>query len=320
MLHEWIKAPLALEYVSVWLPGYTAQLRICERAHAGLIAAKAERIIWAGQEEQEQLIGKGFWWAEGHEALEQDWKAGDFATWIDKRVEVKAFGVSFDFNAISELVPADKQAEALRRISVVAHDDWIGARELHLEVLEAYGPTFGSEKLLEACRLGQLGARAMRATYEHRQGNNLLSHWQAREWDVPQWFWRNFAKRGNKTKFEWAIGRVVSQGQIEGRDQRIELQGLHFHRSGLVNMGLGTAPDGGDASADSKRRGRRPLYDWPAASAAIWGQIYRGDLIPQNQAEIERAFQRHLAKGDKEPSESTVRPFAKLIWDQVLKA
>ena len=71
-------------------------------------------------------MGRGFWWAEGHEALNQDWQAGDFSTWINHAVEVKAFGVSFDFVALSELVPADKQATALRRFSVMANDEWIG--------------------------------------------------------------------------------------------------------------------------------------------------------------------------------------------------
>ena len=119
MPHEWIKAALALQYVSAAMSDYAAQMRICERAHAGLIAAKADRIVWSGKEERDHPIRKGFWWAEGHEALEQDWQAGDFKTWIDNKIEVKAFGVSFDFNALSELVPAHLQATALRRIAAV---------------------------------------------------------------------------------------------------------------------------------------------------------------------------------------------------------
>lgn len=75
-----------------------------------------------------------------------------------------------------------------------------------------------------------------------------------------------------------------------------------------------------EAVGEGVRRGRKPKYDWPAASAAIWGKIYRGELIPENQAEIERAFQAYLTIGDKEPSESTVRPFARTIWDQISKA
>ena len=41
MTYEWIKAPLALKYVSGEALSYDAQRRIRERAHAGMIAAKA---------------------------------------------------------------------------------------------------------------------------------------------------------------------------------------------------------------------------------------------------------------------------------------
>lgn len=87
-------------------------------------------------------------------------------------------------------------------------------------------------------------------------------------------------------------------------------------------VGISDEVDGAHAEAvgDGVRRGRKPKYDWPAASAAIWGKIYRGELIPENQAAIERAFQAYLTIGDKEPSESTVRPFARTIWDQISKA
>lgn len=164
MAQEWIKASLALKYVALGGHDYAARLKICERAHHGMIPAKAERIIWNGQEEREKLIGKGFWWAEGHEALEQDWQVGDFTTWIDHKFEVKAFGVSFDFAALSELVPADKQAEALRAISVLGDKDWISATDLYAAMLAKLGPINAGEALSEACRLPGAAVRsAMKA-------------------------------------------------------------------------------------------------------------------------------------------------------------
>lgn len=146
-----------------------------------------------------------------------------------------------------------------------------------------------------------------------------LMRWTALEWDVPLWFWRDFTKKSSAARFEWSLGKVTGEGRINRADHRIELQGLHFHRSGLINLGLAPAPVLDEPPFEAKR-GRKPDYDWPSASAAIWGQIYRGELIPENQAMIERAFQALLAKGEKEPSESTVRPFAKPIWDQLRKA
>jgi hypothetical protein len=318
MPHEWIKAALALDYVSEALSDYSARMRICERAHAGLIAAKAERIVWTGKEERDLLIGKGFWWAEGHEALEQDWQAGDFSTWIDQKHEVKAFGVSFDFTAISDLVPADRQATALRRISVIGQEDWISAQALVTLVLSKFASRIGTDALAEACRLGQLGARAMRATSKYERGGIFIPRWTAVEWDVPLWFWRDFIKVGSSARFEWSIGKVTGRGKMDGADHLIELQGLHFHRSGLVNLGLASEPPVEVVSETS--RGRRPRYDWPAASVHIFGLINRGDFKPQCQADIEKALIEHLADGDDAPGESTVRPYAKLIWDENSKA
>ncbi|MEM7701611.1 MAG: hypothetical protein AAF251_06705 [Pseudomonadota bacterium] len=66
--------------------------------------------------------------------------------------------------------------------------------------------------------------------------------------------------------------------------------------------------------------GRRPKYDWPAATLAIFGRIHRGDFKPESQADVERALIDHLAKEIGSPSESTVRPYAKLIWTESQKA
>ena len=73
-------------------------------------------------------------------------------------------------------------------------------------------------------------------------------------------------------------------------------------------------------SADEAQRGRKPKYDWPAATLAVFGLIYRGELKPEIQADIERALIDHLSHGDNAPSESTVRPYAKLVWEEYSKA
>lgn len=317
MPHEWIKAGLALEYVSNDPLDYSARLRICERAHAGLIAAKAERIIWSGKEESDRLIGKGFWWAEGREALNQDWITGDFSTWIDQRVKVQAFGVSFDFTALSELVPADKQATSLRRISVIGSEEWISASDLYRAMSVKGGPF--AAKLLEACQLGQIGGRAMRAKRFRRGGMSVPDRhaWGAIEWDIPLYFWRDFATCDH-AKMDWRLDKFSGRGGSAYQFDDIELQGVHFHRSGLINLGL-EAGQAGSEQVDSNR-GRRPKYDWPAASLHIFGLINRGDFKPQCQADIEKALIEHLADGDETPGESTVRPYAKLIWDENLKA
>jgi histone H3/H4 len=87
------------------LGDYSARLRVCERAHGGLIRARAEQFHRGQRVFHNQDIPKEFWWAEGHEALRQDWAAGDFSTWIEHRIQLKAFGVTFARADIEKLLP-----------------------------------------------------------------------------------------------------------------------------------------------------------------------------------------------------------------------
>lgn len=103
---EWIKAAEAIETLKPVLAAYSARIRICERAHAGLIRARAEQFHQGHRVLHGHDIPKEFWWAEGHEALEQDWVVGDFSTWIQRgSVQLKAFGVNFARSDIEKLVP-----------------------------------------------------------------------------------------------------------------------------------------------------------------------------------------------------------------------
>lgn len=320
MAHEWIAAETALRYLTDETYSYAEQRAICERAHGGLIAANASVLFWNGEEHREKRIPKEFWWAEGHEALAQNWETGDFATWIDQKIEVKAFGVSFDFLGISELAPAQRRAVGMQRISVIGDPDWLPAIELRRLLFSKTAIAAAGSTILEASRMGQLVARAVRASgivdRSGREGGK--SDWAAREWDVPLWFWRDFTGPDASSQ-DWGLGKARGKGRRNNRSETIELQGLHFHKAGLANLGIASDSDATLSSSNAANRGRRPKYDWASATAAVWGRIYRGELIPDNQADIERALQAELAAGDDEPSESTVRPFAKPIWDEFKK-
>lgn len=50
-------------------------------------------------------IPKEFWWADGHEGLTQNWKIGDFETWIDHRIHMRALGVSFHLGDLRKAFP-----------------------------------------------------------------------------------------------------------------------------------------------------------------------------------------------------------------------
>ncbi|HEV7601608.1 MAG TPA: hypothetical protein VGO49_15315 [Bradyrhizobium sp.] len=102
---EWVRAAAAVAMLKPILGERSAQFRICQRAHGGLIRACAEQ-FHAGQRISHNYdVPKEFWWAEGHQALEQDWLSGDFSTWIDHKILLKAFGVTFARADIQKLLP-----------------------------------------------------------------------------------------------------------------------------------------------------------------------------------------------------------------------
>jgi hypothetical protein len=104
---EWISAAEAVKILApVFKSAYVAQMRICARAHAGLSHARAEHFKMDKQSEDNFDIPKAFWWAEGHEALEKNWEAGDFETWIDHKHRLRAFGVSFSRADMEKMIPA----------------------------------------------------------------------------------------------------------------------------------------------------------------------------------------------------------------------
>jgi hypothetical protein len=103
---KWISATEAVQLLKSALKGtYSAQMRICARAHAGLIRARADHFKADKKSEDHFDIPKEFWWAEGREALRQNWEAGDFETWIDHTLHLRAFGVSFFRADIEKLIP-----------------------------------------------------------------------------------------------------------------------------------------------------------------------------------------------------------------------
>lgn len=106
---EWVRAAEAVAMLKPILAEYSARLRICERAHGGLIRARADQFHHGQRVFHNHDIPKEFWWAEGHEALEQDWAAGDFSTWLDHCIQLKAFGVTFDRADIEKLLPPQER-------------------------------------------------------------------------------------------------------------------------------------------------------------------------------------------------------------------
>jgi hypothetical protein len=105
MAKQWITAAKALAIVAEHSTPSVARLALCSRAHEDLVGTKADLLTIAGKRYEDAPVPASFWWADGHEALIQDWPVGDFSTWLDRKVEWRAFGVLFDLEGVLAISP-----------------------------------------------------------------------------------------------------------------------------------------------------------------------------------------------------------------------
>jgi predicted nucleotide-binding protein len=105
---EWISASGARELLGIGR--HNATRTICKRAHAGLIRARAERFTRGDRVTDNTEVPAEFWWAEGENALTQNWEIGDFETWINGSQHLRAFGVTFRRSDIEQSKPVSVQA------------------------------------------------------------------------------------------------------------------------------------------------------------------------------------------------------------------
>lgn len=308
MAEHWIEAAQALEIVK-------DRLTLCKRLHAGLITARARTFQMRGQASHGQTVPASFWWAEGHEALDQDWSSGDFSTWIEQKWEAVAFGVTFPLSAVLEMVAFDNRALIARKLSVAGSSDWVTAKEARRLAYSSFrhNPGAAGPAILEQARLGFVSAKAVLAQGS-TSGPNDKWPWEEREWGVPTWFWTDFTGADQSSQ-EWELGRFAGRGLAPDKTRWITLSGVHFHRASLEALDPLRPP----VEAPESNRGRKPKYDWPAAVAVCWGRIYRGEPPIGSQADVEKLLIEILRAGDLEPGESTVRPYASQIWAEYSK-
>ena len=308
MAEHWITASQALEI------GGDA-IALCKRLHTGAIRARARLLKIDENALSNMSVPVQLWWAQGHGALDQDWQNGDFATWFDRDQRVEAFGVTFALSGVLEMIDAERRPSVIRKMSVAGNPAWITAREARIFAFEQLGfdQVVAAEVVLEKARLGLVIARAMEARGSTGDRDEIDWSWEESEWDVTPWFWDNFTSVGSSSQ-DWQTGKFSGSGWSPTSIRSITLSGVYFHRESLEALG---PPKSGTES--ESQRGRRPTYKWAEAVSAIWGKLHRGELLPKTQADIEAALIVCLTKGEKGPSESTVRPFAKPIWDEFLK-
>lgn len=306
MAEQWIPASKALEIAE-------SRHGLCARLHAGLVKARATLLQTDSERKTSVIIPPEFWWAEGHEALEQDWEAGDFSTWVEQRHKMQAFGVTIALSGLLEMISFERAPIIARSLSVASNPDWISTKDARSLVYESLQiKTTGSTEVIAAqARLGFVAARAVHAKGNYRVRYENGWHWEEREWDIPAWFWQEFVRA--IPPGGWDLGNLSGEGCSPIQLVQMELSGIYFHRASIDAI---CRPHNSQTLPPPTPRGRRPEYAWSAATSAIWGRLHRAELIPDTQADIERALIKLLAKGDKEPSESTVRPYAKVIWKE----
>ena len=314
MAVHWISADAALSVISDHTGDeYAARIALCSRASDGLLSAKARLVTIGSERHENTFVPRGFWWARGHEALEQDWTIGDFSTWIDATVEWRVSGVTFDLSGICEMLPAATRPIVARRLSVAGDPDWIPALAARAFMYTEMGapPAAAGGLLIEQCRLGFVAARAVKM---QRADGGPPDDWtdEAREWDVPQWYWDNFTASESSSQ-QWERGVFSGRGSGPHGYSWITLSGVYFSRDSLLAMLPGKPAAKGDAVAEV-RQGRPPAAFWDELWCAVFGMIWHGELTPKVQADITRAMLDWASENDHPLSEASAKPRARRLF------
>ena len=322
MAEHWIGAATAVSLVIDGPHDLAGMRSLCARASDGLVQTKADLfILGEGRDEERKEnvpIPPKFWWAGGHEALEQNWAAGDFSTWIDQKLHLRAFGVTFALSDVLDMLPLDKRALVARRLSVAGSTAWMSARQASLFACKAPGVTDGRTAVLDYARLGFVVGRAVLAQ-GFADRHNPAPIWEEREWDVPTAFWEPCMRMGEADR-DWQLGRFSAQVTPVAGTRRVVLNGTHFLVESLQVLmpPAELSPPVGNAPANTPTRaaaGGRPAQPWwDDLWCAVWGLIHQGDLKPETQAEVERAMLTWAAVNGHEVSEAAVRPKARKLF------
>lgn len=172
---DWVYSSTAIAQVRTATLSPMANVAMAKRAHAGLLRAHTELMIINGtQRHHDCEVPAGFWWAEGGDALKQNWELGDFETWFDHRVRYQIFGVKFHRDDIDQIVrmanprqsppQAQTATESSGRKMSELWPDWVAelSHYIHEEGYPAGQGSAGAEMLIAAIetRLAERGLTA----------------------------------------------------------------------------------------------------------------------------------------------------------------
>ena len=333
MDEEWIRAWEAYEKVQALIPLRAAEA-ICERAHDGLIAARAERLILGEKVIEPANVPKDFWWARGGAAMDAKWAVGDFETWIEGRIHCRAYSVEFARADIERMLP--RSARAIEGATATAEGvarvgNFESARRCLFELTNAIGgdEARAIDLILRNCRAGLIPSRCAhfwcrrtdRYGSEEETDTNIA---------VPDWAWEHCLS-GEAAILNWPADRFAGEGVVDGETRKVKLSGLQFDVESIValeRMGRNgsdkgsVSPQAEAAETSAKASGRKLSELWPDWVAELVNTIHYDGLPTgvgsQGQEElIKRVADALAARGLEAPARTTVQATVQAVLDRL---
>jgi hypothetical protein len=326
MVAQWISAAAARAVLAEQSYDDAAEKALIARAHAGLVNTNALRIDMADGKTAAGPIPVEFWWPEGMWSLVQDWAIGDMRNRIKGR-DCRAYGVQFDLDGVKQMLPAARVATIARQFSVAGDPDWITAQAaLAFMYGDAHAqPALAGGLLADECRLGFVAARAvlMRRADDGERPDDWTV--EAREWDIPSWFWQDFTSEGSSSQ-DWDRGVFSGKGSRGGKSAWVTLTGVYFLRDSLACFAPSTTEQAVAEASSKGGPGRRREYDWDGALIYLIGQAELNGIAPDPEAHgVQADLIKLLAdwfslNGGKVPADSQLQTWAKRVLASIRSA
>lgn len=302
MTKQWVTAAKARELAK-------DTYRLCDRARTGLLEARAELFISSRDRYADVQVPASFWWAGGHEALEQNWQIGDFSTWIENRYEQKAFGVRFELEGVLACVPEDRRSAARRSCSVVGDPAWLSLSK-GIALLASRSEQLSDDPwaaLATRCEAGLAAARAVLAEGRVQGPDGAEQDWVRHEWDVPGWLWRAVATNDSRL-IDRRTGTLLQAIEGPGGCVVTRLVDIHLAAADLEAM----VPAEVEAPR-IKAGGRPPLAFGEQMICEVWQAIYENRLSNSTQANLVDFMLDWAASKGHDLSETSAKQRAKMI-------
>lgn len=328
---EWISAAKAVELVSHANGPLVAAKAICKRAHAGLVEARAELLLWGSQRSESGPVPEAFWWAQGEAALKQNWPLGDFETWINQRIHCRAFGVEFKNSDVQKMLPRGASLPFSRS----EPGNYASAETCMAELRASLGFSEGDVErlIIKSCRAGVLHSRCNKITIRTRDryGEDVE---ESESSAIPDWFWEHCVN--DDAVLDWRQSRFAGRGIVDDNECKVLIEGAEFDVGAVIDLETRTLRtregNSGEAtrtehpSAVAQPTPLRALNakwaDWIAEFVSqVHDHGFPAGIGSQGQEELIQRVADGLAKrGIVGPARSTVQSIVQATLDRVRSA